>query len=335
VLAALVTTAALAALAVPSFGLDTESSSAAPIAIAASTQDEPPAAAAEESNATAAASVQSFGAFDGAPFPVATVTVTLVDPTRSTPARGSTAASSSRTLTLTISYPVTETATQFPLVVFIHGFDVDAATYLDLEQEIAAAGFVVAAPDFPVSSSALSGSAARDIVEQATDVSFVITELLDASSVPTELSGRIEDTKVAVVGHSDGAVTAAGVAFNGAAADSRVGAAVLLSGAEAFFPGTWFGDEDTPAMLAVHGTDDEINPFAESEELFADATGPKWLVAVTDGSHLAPFTTDPVRAGVAVLVATFLRAELEGDVSAFAAINSAANAPGLALVAAA
>ena len=139
-----------------------------------------------------------------------------------------------------------------------------------------------------------------------------------------------------MIGHSDGAVTAAGVGFNDDAADPRVGAVVTLSGAEAFFPGAVVRGSaaDSPALLAVHGTADEINPFAASQTLFDDATGPKWLVGVTGGSHLEPFTTDPVRTRVAALVATFFRAELQGDAEAFSSLDDAANAPGLALVAA-
>jgi predicted dienelactone hydrolase len=335
--AGLVSAAALALLAVPSVGLIGQSTGSTTAGAATTPEELAASIAAENETSAVAASVEGSGEIEEAPYPVATLTVTLVDPTRSTPARGSTAASSSRTLTVTISYPVTKSAAQFPLVVFVHGYDVDAATYADLEQEIAQEGFVVAAPDFPLSSSALAGEAERDIVEQAADVSFVITSLLDESSRPTALAGLIADTKVGVIGHSDGAVTAAGVAFNDDDADPRIGAAVTLSGAEAFFPGSWFDASSStgelPALLAIHGTADEINPFAASETLFDDATGPKWLVGVTGGSHLEPFTSDPVRARVASLVATFFHAQLEGEADAFAGMDDAASAPGLTLVA--
>src|SRR5207342_2636474 len=63
----------------------------------------------------------------------------------------------------------------FPLVVFAHGFNASADTYEVLEHDMAAGGFVVAAPDFPLSSSAFAGPAEADIAEQARDVTFVIT----------------------------------------------------------------------------------------------------------------------------------------------------------------
>jgi predicted esterase len=323
--------AGLLVLSVTTVGLMRSSTgSAAAVTARAATSD----TGEEQVPSTAGTASGANGDAPAATAQVATATVTLVDPTRSTAARGSTPASSSRTLTVTISYPVTDVGTRFPLVVFVHGYDVDAATYADLEREIAEQGFVVAAPDFPLSSSAVDGEAERDIVDQAGDVSFVITSLLDESTRPAALADLIADTKVGVIGHSDGAVSAAGVGFNDADVDARVGAVVTLSGAEAFFPGSWFGSGATePALLAIHGTDDDVNPFAASRTLFDDATGPKWLVGVTGGAHLAPFTTDPVRAGVATLAATFFRAELEGDAEAFATVDLAAGAPGLALVA--
>jgi hypothetical protein len=137
VAATLVTAAAVAVLAVPSFGLIPQTSSTVSATSAASSPEELAAAIAAEESTTAAASVENIGALDGAPFPVATTTVTLVDPTRSTPARGSTAASSSRTLTVTISYPVTESSTKFPLVAFIYGYDAelegDISAFADID----------------------------------------------------------------------------------------------------------------------------------------------------------------------------------------------------------
>jgi predicted esterase len=320
----------LVLLAVPSVGL-IGSGSGTGIATAVSKEEVDAAIAAAE-QASPAQSVAAATTSAEPPYSVGTVTVTLIDVTRSTPARGSVPASSTRSMTVTISYPITDTGERFPLVVFAHGYNASASTYSAMEREVAAAGFIVAAPDFPLSSSALDGEPVRDIVDQANDVSFVITSLLDPSSRPAELLGLVANTQVGLIGHSDGAVTAAGVAYNDQYADSRIGAAVILSGAEAFFPGSWFSTS-SPALLAVHGTADEVNPFGASQTLFAGATGAKWLVGVTGGSHLAPFTTDAVRPEISVLVADFLRAELSGDAAASARIATDATASGLALVA--
>jgi fermentation-respiration switch protein FrsA (DUF1100 family) len=78
-------------------------------------------------------------------------------------------------------------------------------------------------------------------------------------------------------------------------------------------------------LLAIHGTADEVNPLSNSQQLYDDATGPKYLVSVAGGSHLGPFTSDPVRARISTLVADFLHAELQDSSSAAARVVSDAN----------
>jgi fermentation-respiration switch protein FrsA (DUF1100 family) len=283
----------------------------------------------------------------GPPFAVGVTHVTYTDTSRSTEAQGDSPATSSRTISVTIRYPVpgvsgaaeakdaTAAAGVYPLVVFAHGFDVSAATYAAMENQLAAAGFVVAAPDFPLTSSALGEAVDEsDVSNQAADVSFVITEMLDAATVPAVLAGSVSSGPVGVVGHSDGGVTAAAVAYNSTAADPRIGAAVVLSGAEARYDGTWFTTQ-SPPLLAIHGTADEVNPLESSEQLYDDAAGSKMLVTVDGGSHLGPFTTDPVEPTVGRLVGDFLRAHLDDDPSASGRLGSDANVAGdLTLIAA-
>jgi fermentation-respiration switch protein FrsA (DUF1100 family) len=281
------------------------------------------------------------------PYAVGITHVTYTDPSRPTEARGDSPASSSRTIPVTIRYPVeglagsaesadaVPDAGTYPMVVFAHGYDVSAATYATMEDQLAGAGFIVAAPDFPMTSSALGGAADEaDVSNQAADVSFVISRLLDPTTAPRVLAGSVASGPVGVVGHSDGAVTAAAVAYNSTVADPRIGAAVVLSGAEARYGGAWFTTQ-SPPLLAIHGTADEINPISSSEQLYADATGSKMLVTVDGGSHLGPFTTDPVEPTVAALVGDFLRSQLDGDAAATARLPADADVAGALTLAAA
>ncbi len=91
------------------------------------------------------------------------------------------------------------------------------------------------------------------------------------------------------------------------------------------YPGTWFTTQ-SPALLAIHATDDEVNPFESSRTLYDEAAGPAMLVAVNGGSHLGPFTTDGEEPEVAALAGAFLRAHLAGDTSAAGQLESLANA---------
>jgi len=210
----------------------------------------------------------------GAPYPVGIVHVAFTDPTRAVDARGPTPASPSRTLNVTVRYPaVSKPAPAVAelsgaparrgrrgLVLFAHGLALSDRTYPGFLHDLAAAGFVVADPEFPLSSSALPGPASSgDVVNQAGDLAFVADRILDATTRPSPLRRVRFAEKIAVVGHSDGGVTAAGFAANACCADPRVGAAVTLSGALSRFPGPWFTTA-APPVLVLHGDADEVNP---------------------------------------------------------------------------
>jgi fermentation-respiration switch protein FrsA (DUF1100 family) len=264
-----------------------------------------------------------------APYPVAVTPMTFVDPSRSTAARGSVAAHAGRTLITDLIYPAAPAVGPFPLVVFAHGYGQSVATYTDLLRSVAAGGYVVAAPEFPLTSTAIPGPLMRiDVLNQPADMSFLIAAVERASGEPGPIRGRVVPGKVAVMGHSDGAVTAAAVAYNSCCADARVGAAVILSGAESDFRGTWFGGA-SPPLLAVHGDADTVNPVPSSERLYANSTTASFLVTVTGGTHLEPFTNDPVRSLVARVVIDFLDTELRQQPAALGRLRTDANVTGV------
>ena len=96
------------------------------------------------------------------------------------------------------------------------------------------------------------------------------------------------------------------------------------------YGGSWFTTA-SPPLLAIHGDADDVNPYWSSEQLFADATGPRWLVTVLGGGHVGPYTSGWVEPAVASLITDFLHAHLQLDPAAAARIESDANADGLAL----
>ena len=144
---------------------------------------------------------------------------------------------------------------------------------------------------------------------------------------------RIERGKVGLIGHSDGGVSAAAVAFNTAVGDPRVGAAVIVSGDYGYFGGSWF-PESSPALLALHGDADGVNPVSSSVRMFdADDGGPRYLVVVHDAGHLDLLLTDPSETAVIGLVADFLGGFLRGDAAARAHIDTDADGQLLDLIA--
>jgi dienelactone hydrolase len=264
------------------------------------------------------------------------------DPTRPTAARGPTPASSTRSLALTIRYPATGSPGSddegapaapgaFPLVVFAHGFDISAGDYAAFLRELAAAGFVVVAPDFPRSSTVFPGPPTQaDIDEQARDVRFLVETFLDAAPAGP-WRGHIAPGEAGVVGHSDGGNTVARAASNSCCFAPRIGAAAVLSGDPGTSGGRW-GLAGSPPMLFVQGTADTINPWSYSQTLYDTALAPKMLVAIEGGEHLAPYTSGMQRSALVRLVAAFLHARLV-DGSRLTDVDRLANGDGLRLAA--
>lgn len=182
----------------------------------------------------------------------------------------------------------------FPLIVFAHGFDVTPATYASLLRAWARAGYVVAAPVFPLTNANAPGGANEsDLVNQPRDMSFVISRLLARDSARySVLHHLIRRHEIAVTGQSDGGSTALAVAYNSHFADHRIGAAMILSGAEIPGVGGYDFPAPSPPLLAVQGTADTSNAPASTYRYFDLAPQPKFLLSLLGAAHLPPYTTE-------------------------------------------
>jgi dienelactone hydrolase len=255
--------------------------------------------------------------------------LTLVDPSRTVTYPGR--APEPRKLVTIVRYPVARGA--FPLIVFGHGFAVTPAIYAPLLQAWARAGYVVAAPIFPLGNeNAPGGPNETDLVNQPRDMSFVITRLLTLSGRGGgRLGGLIDPHQVAVAGQSDGGDTALTVSYNTGFRDPRIRAAAILSGQE--IPGVSGYDfpAGSPPLLAIQGLADTINLPATTFAFFTVAHPPKYLLTLPGASHLGPYA-DPgpeVRVVERVTIA-FFDGYLKGLHGALARLRAAGNAPGLA-----
>ena len=216
-----------------------------------------------------------------------------------------------------------------PLVVFAHGFDLSAGRYRPMLERVASAGYVVAAPELPGASSELTVPLdAEAIVDQPAVLRAVIDDLLTAEARDS-LGVAVDGDRVGVMGHSDGGLTATALAFNASYRDPRIRAAVVLTGGTIKFPGDLF-PADSPPVLAVHGTEDGVNPFTASIAVVngvPDGTD-AFLVSVEGGDHLAVFTTDPVAVDIGAIAVDFLDLELLGRDEARDALLADATVPG-------
>ncbi|MFM8412849.1 MAG: alpha/beta hydrolase family protein [Alphaproteobacteria bacterium] len=299
-------------------------------------------------------------------FAVGRVRLVLVDENRGTDAYGALPATPSRSLRTLVLYPATGSPADdakgepevrddappvadrgpFPLFVFAHGYGGVAEVYLDLLASIAAEGYVVAAPDFPVTSTLEPGGFA-DFVNQPADASFVIDQVLRLASAGSgPLAGLVDDSRIGAGGQSLGGITTWGLSHQPCCRDARVGAAIPMAGAisdfpgspldlgegRALFPGAPF-DPVGPPTLVVHGEVDDIVPFASAIEAWSRTAQPRAFLRLPGGDHILPYVniggrTPELRAVIDASIA-FLDLELKREAGASARLRSVAS-PGVA-----
>ena len=216
----------------------------------------------------------------------------------------------------------------FPLVEFSHGVTASGPAYEGFLKPLAAAGYVIAAPTFPLSSG--PDGQIFDYVNQPGDVYFVIDSVLKMANDPNDpLHGRVDGGHIAVAGHSLGAMTTYGAAFNSCCTQTRVSAAIVLSGVEAPFPNGDYNARPPIPLLLAHGAKDKTIVVDSSDTLFANATGPTAFVRFPDGSHSGILANDDGKLLDQAVVA-WLDKWLRTDSTGFDGLNAAVTSSGIA-----
>jgi predicted dienelactone hydrolase len=268
------------------------------------------------------------------PFAVGLFVLRLVDASRRI-------GSEPRTLVTIVRYPAVgapsardalnaqpeRSAGPFPLVVFAHGYRLAPFTYTRLLHAWARAGYVVAAPFFPLTNAQARAVDRSDLTNQPQDLRFVISRLLAQRGPP--LSGVVDGSRIALGGHSDGVDTALALAYS-QARDRRVRAALGFSGAEiAAFTGFTNSARNLP-LLAVQGTADSVNSPSGTYSYFAAAPRPKYLLRLLGAEHTAPYQSEQPHLGIVARVSVaFLDGYLKGDAAALRRLSALGSVPGL------
>ncbi|MDQ6837284.1 MAG: hypothetical protein M3137_02795 [Actinomycetota bacterium] len=215
------------------------------------------------------------------PYQVTFTTLALVDTSRPTVSAGKTL-STSRALTTQVWAPAAPG--RRPLVVFGHGYKVGPGPYTALLQAWAADGYVVAAPEFPLSDEAVAKTHLdeSDINNEPGDLRFVMDSLVAPSSA---LAARIDPGRVAVAGHSDGGEAALSEAITPTpAGEPSIRAVIAMSVSP--LPGA--PHRANPPVLVTQGSAAPINAFADGQRTYGQATSPKYFLTLLGGGHLPP-----------------------------------------------
>ena len=268
---------------------------------------------------------------------VVATTMTFVDSSRPTPAWNGTPQKPSRTLVTTIWYPAPGSGSTgngpYPLIVFAHGLGGSPQDYQQLLKAWAAAGYVVAAPLFPLSSSETPGGPdGGDIGNQPGDMSFVIDQVLKASATSAgPLSGLVDPNEIAAAGHSNGAITTLGLVANTCCRDARIKAAVVMAGTTEGLGRGSYQLADAPPLLVVSDRHDGLVPYSDAVSVFNQARGPKALLSLdwdstTDSTgstaHMASSgVVGPTSRAVFTATTAFFNAFLKGEHGELSAVT--------------
>ncbi|CAN5582922.1 hypothetical protein BH10ACT1_BH10ACT1_28900 [soil metagenome] len=290
-------------------------------------------------------------------YAVGRVEVDLVDATRDTPANNDAPATDGRKLKTLALYPaageagpsadptVTEGAAaldgRFPMLVFSHGVTARASFYDGELAALASAGYVVVAPDYPLSNAdSPGGPTVMDVGNQPGDASFLIDTFAedegagtDPSGVVAEVAAHVDTRHIGAIGHSLGAITSLGIGYADCCTDDRVAAVVSWAGLLLPLKGDPNPDPsvtDRPVLL-IHGDADDTVPYQSSVDAFDEIASPRWFITLPGQDHVRPYIS-PGLSAVATLVTTtsidFFDAELKGEASGLSDLEAAVDAAG-------
>ena len=254
---------------------------------------------------------------------------TFVDRSRPTVPRSG-APLPSRTLVTTVYRPVGPGP--FPLIVFSHGINGHPDRFTGLLSAWADAGFVVAAPAFPLTNGHAPDPSADvgDVTNQPADVSFVLDQVIALGRrTGSRLHGAIDEGRVGAGGLSLGGITTYVVAY-GPTADARVRAVEILDGVR---PTDLALDGHVPLLIA-HSDADPTIAYASARDAFDAARPPVWLLTLHGAPHSAQWEDDPTpydRVAVAV-TRDFWQATLRQDAAAAARLVGDATVEGLSSI---
>ena len=219
------------------------------------------------------------------PYATATLDTVFIDQSRATPANRDYAGAAERTLATTLWYP-TNAEGAHPLVIHSHGF---TSTRTDLgyaAQLLASHGYVVAAPDYPLTfGGAPGGPNSVDVINQPADVTFLIDSIIALNGDAKPFAGSIDTARIGLMGYSLGGLTTEIATYHPTLRDTRIAAAVSIAGPTVGFTKAFFTTTDAP-FLMIAGTLDHLINFDANAAPIPSLIDNGNLLAIEGGTHL-------------------------------------------------
>jgi dienelactone hydrolase len=209
----------------------------------------------------------------------------FVDTTRPTATPGNAAYSATRALPTDLYVP--KATTRRPLIMFSHGYHGAPAKFSQLFSAWARAGYIVAAPQFPLTSTrGAPYDIVTDYLNQPADISFVLTRLLHGP-----LRAQIDATGIAAAGLSLGGATTYGLVYDPCCVDARLRAAAIFDGVRLPFSQPF--RQNTIPVLIAHIDTDLAARYAVAKQAFVGSASPKWLLTFHIGIHPEAYENTP------------------------------------------
>ena len=168
----------------------------------------------------------------------------------------------------------------FPLVLFSHGSSGFRLQSSFLTSHLASHGMIVVAPDHPSRDlmNALGGRDESERTDPVDDLLGALDLILDENATEeSRFAGRVDDGRIAAIGHSAGGGT-----ILAAASDERIGSYVSMA---AGGPGETSDFPDVPSLFMAGATDEIVTPIDRTRPAFESAPGPTWYVEIAETGH--------------------------------------------------
>lgn len=219
------------------------------------------------------------------PWEVAQQDFRFVDSSRPTAENRGVAGAPERVLSTTVWYPV-EALGPLPLIIHSHGILSSRTEMPYLMEQLASHGYIVAAPDFPLTSGTTEGGAnALDVVNQPGDLSFILASLLVLTPEEKPFAGEIDTTRIGLSGYSLGGLTAVLATWHPSLREQRVAAAVAMAAPTAAFTPEFFAGVSVP-FLAISGTADALIEHRGNADDIPQRIPGAGLLTIEGASHL-------------------------------------------------